>query len=330
MQILQKEPLQLPCNKKIDYSEVKGSIILPFVFELDLAESNLDPGPGENQRFCYNVTGIEGGRCHSANLSHFVLGICDTIPKEHIVNITVTINGMQQTIKYGWKGNVQLKTPQEPDRYTGCAGLKFEFGVNKSGGHMVFCFELTSPYPIGPNPVCLFGGGAAAEGLSICGPVCEEVGTCETAAYQPLSVSVPVKVEPFVSEGEPTTFCCGDPTVIREPARCDCIDKDTCTFVITQNICVRVPVTFGANASVGKAIVQCGEATSEDVCTGCGTGNGSSSGKPPTVKEVLNEPEEIYSPSEEASLNGVLSYESSVLKACLSGNNKMFINQILD
>jgi hypothetical protein len=91
-----------------------------------------------------------------------------------------------------------------------------------------------------------------------------------------------------------------------------------------------VPVTFGATASVGRPSVQCGEATGEDVCTDCGTGNTSSEGKQHTVKEVLIEPEEIRSPSEEASLNGVLSYESSVLKACLNGNNKMFINQILD
>lgn len=285
--------------------------MLPFVFELDMASSNLNPDPGENQRFCYSVTGVEVGRCHSADLSHFVLGICDAIPEDHIVNITVTINGMQQTVDYGWKGNVQLKLPKNPDRHTGCVGLRFEFGVNKSGGHMVFCFELTKPYPIGPNPVCLFGGGVTAGGLSICGPVCSEAGTCQTAAYQPLSVSVPVTVEPFVSEGEATTFCCGDPTVIREPARCDCIDKDTCTFVITQNLCVKVPVTFGATTSVGRAIVQCGQATSQDVCTDCGTTNALSADNASWVGNA-------------SSADNV-----SAIKACFDCKNIMLIDSIL-
>lgn len=304
--------------------------MLPFVFELDLTASNLDPGPGQNQRFCYKVTGVDNGRCHSADLSHFVLGICDRISENQVTNISVTINGMDQTVDYGWKGNVELLLPQNPDRHTGCIGLRFKFGVNKSGGQMQFCFELTEPYPIGPNPVCLYGGGVAAEGLSICGPVCEEVGTCETAAYQPLSVSVPVTVEPFVREGEATTFCYGDPTVIREPARCDYIDKETCTFVITQNICVKVPVTFGANATVGRATVRCGEATGEDICTGCGTGNAPPVGKLPTVKEVLNEPGEINSFLAETSLKGVFSYASSVLKACLNSNDKTLIDLIFD
>lgn len=327
---MQRKSWQLPCSNRIDYSQVKGKRMLPFVLELDLAASNLNPGPGENQRFCYNVTGVDRVRCYSANLSHFVLGICDEIPESQVANITVTINGMQQTVDFGRGGNVELKTPQEPDRSTGCTGLRFEFGVNKSGGQMVFCFELTTPYPVGPNQVCLYGGGVTAAGLSICGPVCEEVGTCETAAYQPLSVSVPVTVEPFVSEGEATTFCCGDPTVIREPARCDCIDDNTCTFVITQNLCVKVPVTFGANALVGSAIVQCGEATGEDVCTGCGTGNVSSTANRPSIREVLNGPGEANSPSGNAALNGVSSYESSVLKACLKANNKTFIDLIFN
>lgn len=330
MLTLHQIPSQLQCSKRIDYSEVNGKRILPFVFELDLETSNLDPAPGENQRFCYNVTGVGRGGYHSANLSHFVLGICDRIPENQITNITVTINGMQQTVDYGWKGNVQLILPQKPDRYAGCAGLRFEFGVNKSGGQMAFCFELTTPYPVGPNPVCLYGGGVAAEGLSICGPVCEEVGTCETAAYQPLSVSVPVTVDPFVREGEATTFCCGDPTVIREPAMIDCIDHNTCTFIITQNICVRVPVTFGANATVGEASVQCGEATGEDICTGCGTTNASSEVDAPSIREVLNQPEEINSPSAGACFNGKVTYESSALKACLGSDKKSIFNLLFD
>lgn len=50
---------QQVCELTVDYSNVTtGNRILPFVFALDLAASNLTPGPGQNQRFCYNVTGV--------------------------------------------------------------------------------------------------------------------------------------------------------------------------------------------------------------------------------------------------------------------------------
>jgi hypothetical protein len=312
---LQLEPKQLPCSARIDYSQAMGERTLPFVVQLDLAASNLYPAPGENQRFCYNVTGVADGICHFADLKYFVLGICASIPEEQIANITVKINGMEQNVYFGRGGNVQLLTSQNPDRHTGCTGLRFDFRVNGGGGHMRFCFELARPYPIGPNPVCLFGGGIAAEGLSICGPVCEELGTCETAAYQPLNVSVPVTVTPFVNEGEATTYCCGDPIVIREPAEADCIHDGNCSFIITQKICVRIPVTFGATASLGRTFVRCGEATNEDVCTGCGTSN-----KPPDNKK----------PKPWVAAGNVEQPGASAIQACLSSDNRMLLDMILD
>lgn len=312
---MQHKSEQLPCSTRIDYSQAMGERTLPFVFQLDLAASNLYPAPGENQRFCYNVTGVADGRCHFADLKYFVLGICDSIPEEQIANITVRINGMEQNVYFGRNGNVQLLTSQNPDRHTGCTGLKFDFGVNRAGGHMKFCFELTRPYPIGPNPVCLFGGGITAEGLSICGPVCEELGTCEAVAFQPLSISVPVTVTPFVNEGEATTHCCGDPIVIREPAGGDCIHDGNCTFIITQKICVRIPVTFGATASLGHTFVRCGEATDEDVCTGCGTNNKPPDNKKPKPRAAAGSPEHSG---------------ASVIQACINNDNRLLLDLILD
>ena len=304
-----QQVIQLPCNSEIDYSQVQGDRILPFKFELDVPASNLFPDPGDNQRFCYNVTGVGGGGPQEADLSHFVLGICDEIPADQIVNITV--NEVPQVLN----GDVELRTPENPDPTTGCAGLKFDFEVNKEGGQLTFCFELTVPRDIGPNPVCLFGGGVTAQGLSICGPVCEELGTCETAAYQPLSVSVPVTVTPFVNEGEATTYCCGDPIVIREPDGSDCIHDSDCTFIITQKICVRIPVTFGATASLGRTFVRCGEATDEDVCTGCGTNNKPPDNKKPKPRVAEGSPEQ----------SGV-----SAIQACLNNDNRLLLDLILD
>lgn len=44
----------------------------------------------------------------------------------------------------------------------------------------------------------------------------------------------------------------------------------SCVFTISQDICVAVPVEFGATATVGDAFVNCNAASAEDICTDCG------------------------------------------------------------
>lgn len=164
---------QLPCETQIDYSIIYvNGRILPFRIELDLNLSNLAPGPGEFQRFCYRITGIGQDLPVFADLSHLVFGICQDITAVQIRNVQVFIDGEQQDIT----GKVELKTPSKPDLPTGCPGLKFDFGLNKiqgdPGSQMLICFELTTPYPVDDIQVCLFGGGKAARGATICGPAC--------------------------------------------------------------------------------------------------------------------------------------------------------------
>ena len=164
---------QLPCETQIDYSTVVvNGRILPFRIELDLNLSNLAPGPGEFQRFCYRITGIGQDLPVFANLGHLVFGICQDITTVQIRHVQVFIDGEQQDIT----GKVELKTPSKPDPPTGCPGLKFDFGLNKIQGapnsQMLICFELTMPYPVDDIQVCLFGGGKAARELTICGPAC--------------------------------------------------------------------------------------------------------------------------------------------------------------
>lgn len=98
----------------------------------------------------------------------------------------------------------------------------------------------------------------------------QQVKTCDTVGYQPLTVCVPVTVTPFANPLPTTTFCCCDPIVTPGNAICGGVLNGNCTFTITQNICVAVPVEFGATTVVGNTFVQCGVATSEDVCTDCG------------------------------------------------------------
>ena len=257
------------CNLEIDYSTVPGGQVLPFQISLNLTDSILDPSIGENQRFCYDVVAVGEDTSLYADLSHLVLGICDEIPAEEIVNITVVINGVAQEVVFGEGGNVELRTADSPDPPTGCPGLKFDFPLDKVYGTMRICFELTVAREVAGIDVCLFGGNTTAEGLKICGPICEKQddGSCPVVGYQRSTVCVPVTVTPFAHVGTPITNCCGEPIVTAG----DVCPRNggVCRFTISQEICVAVPVEFGARAVAGTPSVQCGKASNKNICTDC-------------------------------------------------------------
>ena len=255
---------QLLCNTLIDYSTVPGEETVPFTFELDLINYNLSPSTGENQKFCYIVTGVGEDVGTQKDLSHWVLVMCEDITEEEIVTdaITVVIDGEPQTVNFGV--NVVLQT----DPTTGCTGLKFDFPLSKLGGVMNVCFELNVSYPVGPNPVCVKGGQTVVSGLSICGPSCGEIPPCETFTYQTATVCAPVVVTPVVIPGTTRTICCGAPIVT--PGERGCPSGSTnCYFTVSQRVCIEVPITFGATAAVGESRITC-EEVSPDGCTECG------------------------------------------------------------
>lgn len=256
------------CNLEVDYSTVPGERLLPFQVSLNLSDSILTPSAGQNQRFCYDVLAVGRDSSLYADLSHLVFGICDKIPAEEIVNITVAINAAAQEVVFGEGGNVELRTADKPDPPTGCPGLKFDFPLDKVYGSMHICFELTAPREVAPIDVCLFGGNTTAEGLTICGPVCEtQDGGCPVVGYQRSTVCVPVTVTPFAHVGTPVASCCGAPVVTAG----DVCPRNggICHFTISQEICVAVPVEFGARAVAGTPSVQCGEASSRNICESC-------------------------------------------------------------
>lgn len=203
------------CDYEADYSTIPGDRILPFVFSLNLEDSILYPSEGEYQKFCYDITAVGQDSPHYADLSHFLFGICSTIAKEDITEITVSINGKPQTVV--WGDNVEIKTADKPDNPTGCTGLKFDFPLNKITGFMKVCISLRTPYSIGPVNVCLYGGGTTC-----CG-------------------------EPVVSTG---TQCMGNQT--------------SCSFTITQSLCIEIPISFGAVIETGSAVVKCGTPSEEE------------------------------------------------------------------
>lgn len=93
--------------------------------------------------------------------------------------------------------------------------------------------------------------------------------TCPGVGYQAATICVPVTVEPFAKAGATKTKCCGNAVVVPGRQVCAGVKNGTCAFTISQNICVAVPVDFGATATVGEAYVDCKVASAEDICTDC-------------------------------------------------------------
>lgn len=88
--------------------------------------------------------------------------------------------------------------------------------------------------------------------------------TCPTVGYQAASICVPVTVTPYANAGATLTKCCGSATVLPGRQICSGVKNGVCSFTLSQNVCVAVPVEFGANASVGEACVECLGASAED------------------------------------------------------------------
>ena len=101
--------------------------------------------------------------------------------------------------------------------------------------------------------------------------VLNESQTCPAVGYQSASICVPVTVTPFAQTGATITKCCGNPVVTPGREVCGGVKNGSCFFTITQDICVAVPVEFGAVATVGDSYVNCNGASQDDICTGCET-----------------------------------------------------------
>lgn len=111
--------------------------------------------------------------------------------------------------------------------------------------------------------------------------------TCPTVAYQMSSVCVPVTVTPFAKAGLTVTKCCSKPTVTPGRELCGGVKAGQCVFTISQDICVEVPVEFGAVAQVGDTYVACNGASADDICPACGT-HDATFVETPAVGETVN------------------------------------------
>jgi len=95
---------------------------------------------------------------------------------------------------------------------------------------------------------------------------------CPATAYQSATVCVPITVTPYAKTGTTETVCCGAPTVVAGESKCSSGTKNgSCVFTITQDICVTVPVEFGATALPSDYYVTCNDASATDICEDCGS-----------------------------------------------------------
>lgn len=92
---------------------------------------------------------------------------------------------------------------------------------------------------------------------------------CSAFAFQEASVCVPVEVIPYAKSGDVKVFCKGEPIIDSGCIECPGSIDSKCHFTITQKICVKVPVEFGANTLVGNPHIKCDKASSHNICKRC-------------------------------------------------------------
>jgi hypothetical protein len=101
------------------------------------------------------------------------------------------------------------------------------------------------------------------EGKDNCEKEMESFKTCEKIVHQKTKVSLPISVEPFVVPGKIRTRCCGTTKVSIDPFN-EC--KDNCNYVITQEICIEIPLKFGVLIEIKDSFAECEAPSIEDTC----------------------------------------------------------------
>ncbi|MGI5921507.1 MAG: hypothetical protein ACOX6I_07200 [Syntrophomonadaceae bacterium] len=90
--------------------------------------------------------------------------------------------------------------------------------------------------------------------------------TCTRTVHQKTMVNVPIAIKPFSFTGPTSTVCSSDP-VIRN-IRWTETKEQVCYVTVSQEICVEIPLHFGAKAHVGPSWVEC-DKPSADSCEDC-------------------------------------------------------------
>ena len=94
---------------------------------------------------------------------------------------------------------------------------------------------------------------------------------CPAVGYQRVAVCAAVTVTPFARLGAVTTVSCGEPVICARTCDCPGVENGSCCFTIRQELCIVVPVIFGAEVALSDPSSTCISASGED-CTDCDCG----------------------------------------------------------
>lgn len=72
-------------------------------------------------------------------------------------------------------------------------------------------------------------------------------------AKQYIDVNIPVDIRPDVNIRDISMECCGDPVVICDDGK----PGKNCGIIVVQKLCVKLPVCFDFDASVGEIVTEC-------------------------------------------------------------------------
>jgi hypothetical protein len=93
--------------------------------------------------------------------------------------------------------------------------------------------------------------------LSEVNPALSTAAICSDLFSETVCVQAEVTITPAVTVGAITSFCVGDPVIGAcqgEPS-----PSNSCAFMVSQSICVQVPLTFSADATAVPLGISCGE-----------------------------------------------------------------------
>ena len=78
---------------------------------------------------------------------------------------------------------------------------------------------------------------------------------CPAIVNETVCVQADVTITPSVVVGTIESFCVGEPVI----GACPGTPVAECTFTVSQNICVQIPLTFSAVAAAVPTGIVCGE-----------------------------------------------------------------------
>ena len=70
------------------------------------------------------------------------------------------------------------------------------------------------------------------------------------------NISVPVTVKPIINADEAVAYCCGGPVLLKDNYD-SCCRYSECRFVISQNICIEIPIEFSVETEIDGAYINC-------------------------------------------------------------------------